>query len=196
MRRQWARFSGLLDSLLMKTKTEDSTIGIDLGDKSHAICVLDSQGERVEERTMTNRKESLKRLSLKYPSATIAFEVGSHSPWISRWLTELGHRVYVANPRKLRAIYENDRKSDERDAWMLARLARVDPSLLHPIELGTESAQRDLLQIKLRKLNGYNHAPEAIRSSRPRVRMEARIPYSLYSKPPPKRRSGIAKLKF
>lgn len=56
----------------------------------------------------------------------------------------------MANPRKLRAIYENDRKSDERDAWMLARLARVDPSLLHPIEHSTEEAQRDLLQVKLR----------------------------------------------
>ncbi|YCM46361.1 hypothetical protein V2O64_10065 [Verrucomicrobiaceae bacterium 227] len=36
------------------------------------------------------------------------------------------------------------------DANMLARIARVDESLLFPIEHGTEEAQRDLLQIKLR----------------------------------------------
>jgi transposase len=33
---------------------------------------------------------------------------------------------------------------------MIARLARVDPSLLHPIQHSTEEAQRDLLQVKLR----------------------------------------------
>jgi transposase len=65
-------------------------------------------------------------------------------------LSDLSHRVLVANPRKVRAIYQNTRKSDERDANMLARIARVDESLLFPIEHGTEEAQRDLLQIKLR----------------------------------------------
>ena len=55
-----------------------------------------------------------------------AFEVGSHSPWISRLLKELGHWVIVANPRELRAIYQNTRKSDEQDALMLAQIARVD----------------------------------------------------------------------
>ena len=58
--------------------------------------------------------------------------------------------VIVANPRKLRAIYQNDRKSDEQDALIIARLARVDPNLLHPIQHGSEEAQRDLLRIKLR----------------------------------------------
>ena len=28
-------------------------------------------------------------------------EVGTHSPWVSRFLQELGLRVIVANPRKL-----------------------------------------------------------------------------------------------
>jgi len=77
-------------------------------------------------------------------------EVGSQSPWISRFLKGLNHEVLVANARKLRAIYTNDRKSGERDAMMLAKLARVDPSLLYPIEHGSEQAQRDLLQVKLR----------------------------------------------
>ena len=55
-------------------------------------------------------------------------EVGQHSPWISRILGELGHEVLVANPRKVRAIYTNTRKSDQNDAHMLARIARVDPN--------------------------------------------------------------------
>lgn len=134
----------------MKTKSPFFTIGLDLGDKKHAICVLDQDGDIIDERSITNHRESLRRLSLKYPGARIAFEVGSHSPWIKRFLAELGHEVFVANPRKLRAIYTSDRKSDKNDARMLAKIARMDPELLHPVEHGTEEAQRNLLQVKLR----------------------------------------------
>jgi transposase len=134
----------------MKTKSPFFTIGIDLGDKKHAICVLNQDGDIIDERPITNHRESLRRLSKKYPGARIAFEVGSHSPWIKRFLAELGHEVFVANPRKLRAIYTSDRKSDKNDARMLAKIARLDPQLLHPVEHGSEEAQRDLLQIKLR----------------------------------------------
>lgn len=134
----------------MKTKSPFFTIGLDLGDKKHAICVLNQDGEIIDERSITNHRESLRRLSQKYPGARIAFEVGSHSPWIKRFLAELGHEVFVANPRKLRAIYTSDRKSDKNDARMLAKIARMDPELLHPVEHGTEEAQRDLLQVKLR----------------------------------------------
>jgi transposase len=134
----------------MKTKIPLITIGLDLGDKKHAICVLDQDGDIIDERAITNHRESLRRLSQKYPGARIAMEVGSHSPWIKRFLTELDHEVFVANPRKLRAIYTSDRKSDKNDARMLAKIARMDPRLLHPVEHGTEEAQRDLLQVKLR----------------------------------------------
>ena len=134
----------------MKNKIPRITIGTDLGDKSHAICVLDKAGEIIEQRSITNHRDSLWRLSQKYPKARIAMEVGTHIPWISRFWQALGHEVIVANPRKLRAIYTSTRKSDQTDACMIARLARVDPTLLHPIEHSSEEAQRDLLQIKLR----------------------------------------------
>ncbi len=126
------------------------TIGLDLGDKKHAVCVLDAAGSIIDERSITNHRESLRRLSQKHPGARIALEVGTHSPWTSRFLQSLGHEVVVANARKLRAIYANHRKSDRTDARMLAKIARVDPELLHPVEHGSEQAQRDLLQIKLR----------------------------------------------
>jgi transposase len=134
----------------MKTTIPLITIGLDLGDKKHAICVLNQAGKIIDERSITNHRESIRRLSLKYPGSRIAMEVGMHSPWISRMLRELGHEVLVANPRKVRAIYTNTRKSDQNDARMIARIARFDPELLHPVEHGTEQCQRDLLQVKLR----------------------------------------------
>jgi transposase len=134
----------------MKTNSSKTTIGLDLGDRKHALCVLSARGKVLKEGSLPNTREDLEDLSRRYGGALIVMEVGMQSPWISRFFKELGHRVLVANPRKVRAIYQNDRKSDRRDAEMLARLARSDEKLLSPIEHGTERAQRDLLQIKLR----------------------------------------------
>jgi transposase len=77
-------------------------------------------------------------------------EAGCHSPWVSRHLEQAGCEVIVSNPRKTRAIYQHERKSDRRDALMLARIARMEPALLYPVRHGSEEAQQDLLRIKLR----------------------------------------------
>jgi hypothetical protein len=61
----------------MKTKSVIRwTIGIDLGDLKHAICVLDRKGEIIDERTITNHRESLRRLAKKYPKARVADVLG------------------------------------------------------------------------------------------------------------------------
>lgn len=137
----------------MKTKTTKSsaiTIGIDLGDRKHAVCVLDAKGKVLKQESITNNRGSLTALSRRHPGALMVMEVGTHSPWTSRFLEGLRHRVLVANPRKVRAIYQNERKSDRKDAEMLARIARSDESLLYPVKHVGEEMQRDLLQIKLR----------------------------------------------
>ena len=48
----------------------------------------------------------------------VALETGTHSPWISRLLSELGHEV---NARKVRLIGESRKKDDRLDAQTLAR---------------------------------------------------------------------------
>lgn len=142
----------------MNTKTSSSSskkqfeyiIGIDLGDIRHAVCITNSDGDILVEKSIVNRREQLEELAKEYPGALIAIEVGGHSPWISRLLTSCGAEVVVANARKLRAIYENDRKCDQLDARMLAKLVRVDRDLLKPIQHSSEETQRDYISIKLR----------------------------------------------
>jgi transposase len=126
------------------------TIGLDLGDRRHRFCALDKEGQVLEEGTLGNTRECLSKLSCRYGGALIVMEAGCHSPWISRYLERLGCEVVVSNPRKTRAIYQHERKSDRRDALMLARIARMEPALLHPVWHGSEQAQQDLLRIKLR----------------------------------------------
>lgn len=125
-------------------------LGLDLGDRKHWLCVLDAAGTVVREGPVPNTRPALQQLLKEFPGATIALEAGTHSPWISRFLEEHGAKVFVANPRKLQAITRHERKCDRRDAHMLARLARADPALLHPIQHGTDRAQHDLLGLKLR----------------------------------------------
>ncbi len=123
---------------------------MDLGDRGHRFCVLDEGGQVIEEGSVGNERSRLGELGRRYPGALVVMEAGCHSPWISRYLEELKCRVVVSNPRKVRAIYQNERKSDRRDALMLARIARMEPALLYPVHHGSEEAQRDLLRIKLR----------------------------------------------
>jgi len=126
------------------------TIGLDLGDRRHRFCVLDERGQVKEEGTLGNSRGYLSELSERYRGALVVMEAGCHSPWISRHLADSGCEVVVSNPRKTRAIYQHERKSDRRDALMLARIARMEPALLYPVRHGSEQAQQDLLQIKLR----------------------------------------------
>ena len=138
------------------TTNQGVTIGIDLGDKYTQCCSLDGPGE-IEEtfRVRTTTAAFSKRFSSIEP-CRIVLEVGTHSPWASRLLSELGHEVIVANPRRVRLISANDSKSDAVDAELLARLGRADPKLLSPISHRGQEAQRDL--VLLRNRDGFVRA--------------------------------------
>lgn len=146
------------------------TIGMDLGDKNHALCILDKSGKVIKQTTVTNTSNDLKKFFAKYKGATIALEAGTHSPWISRHLAAMGCNVLVGNPRKLRAIWDSNDKSDNRDANMLARIARFDPDLLYPVTHRGEQAQIDLELLQARDIlvknrsNIINHVRGSVKS--------------------------------
>ena len=130
---------------------ERLTIGIDLGDRYSSYCILNEQGEVVIEDKLTTTKTGLNRLLEKMPASRVALEVGTHSPWVSRHVSALGHEAIVANPRSLGWITQSRNKNDRVDAEKLARMARVDVKLLAPIQHRGEQAQRDLAVIRARE---------------------------------------------
>jgi transposase len=65
-------------------------------------------------------------------------------------LTQLGHEVIVAHARNVRLIGESRRKDDRIDARTLARLARIDPQLLSPMQHRSAKAQIHLTVIRAR----------------------------------------------
>ncbi len=131
------------------TKEMTLTVGLDLGDRYIQACVLDEAGEIVEESRLPTKPQALKRRFACEP-LRIVLEAGTHSPWVSRLLTDLGHEVVVANPRKLRLVYQNESKSDRVDAEYLARLGRLDPSLLAPLRHRSAETQKDLAVLRSR----------------------------------------------
>ena len=138
----------------MKTKIpagEKVTVGLDLGDRRHTVCVLAASGDIVAEEAIVNTREVLTAFCARYPGATVVMETGTHSPWVSRLVAALGHPVIVANARKLRAISASHTKSDAEDARMLARLGRADPKLLSPVRHRSEATQRALVRLKVRE---------------------------------------------
>ena len=76
------------------------TIGLDLGDRWSNYCVLDEAGEILLEQKVATTPEAMKQIFEKIPRSLIALETGTHSPWVSRLLRELGHAVLVAHTRK------------------------------------------------------------------------------------------------
>ncbi len=118
-------------------------IGLDMGDKSTHYCVLDGSGGVVARGNLSTSSNSFSMIFSEVPRSRIALEVGTHSPWASELLKELGHEVYVANPRKVSGGRRRNRaKNDRLDAEELARLVKADPELLYPIEhRGTRARQ-------------------------------------------------------
>ena len=132
-------------------KGEVLVVGMDLGDKYSSYCVVKgSSGEVVEEGRLRTTDDEIRTWLGQRGRMRMAIEVGTHSGWVSRLLEGQGHEVLVANARKVRLIYANNRKNDRVDAQTLARLARLDPTLLAPIRHRSAEAQSHVSILRAR----------------------------------------------
>jgi transposase len=131
-------------------KQPQLTIGLDLGDRTSHYCILDETGHVILEDSLPTTPKGIQQVFSRIPRSRIALETGTHSPWVSRQLTQMGHEVIVAHARNVRLIGESSRKDDQLDARTLARLARIDPGLLGPVRHRSAQAQIHLTVIRAR----------------------------------------------
>lgn len=125
------------------------TYGIDLGDEYSQLCVLDDDGEVIEEgRIRTSEAVFRKRFAAR-ERGMVVMEAGTHSPWLSRLLEELGQECLVANPASLHR--RNRKKNDRIDAEKLARWGRSDPEMLEPIRHAGAEMQADMAVVHSRR---------------------------------------------
>lgn len=126
------------------------TVGMDLGDKTSRYCVLEDDGQVLEEGSVGTSQAAMTARFGRMGQCRVALEVGTHSPWVSRLLAGFGHEVIVANARQVQLISCSSRKDDRMDARTLARLARMDPQLLRPIRHRSQQAQEHLMVVRVR----------------------------------------------
>src|SRR5260370_32999990 len=131
-------------------KEKKLTSGVDLGDRWSFYCVLNETGKIILEQKVPTTPEAMKQTFSRMTQSLIAMETGTHSPWVSRLLTELGHKVIVAHAQKVGLITKSNRKDDRHDARRLARLVRIDSELLGPVQHRSAKAQIPLSVIRAR----------------------------------------------
>jgi len=124
-------------------------IGLDIGDRTTHCCMLQDR-EVISRRIAKTTHAGLDEALADYPAARVVLEAGSQSPWLSRHLRARGFEVHVVDPRRVQLISKDPRKTDRRDAEMLARLEHGMPELLGKVHHRGEQAQADLAMIRAR----------------------------------------------
>ena len=85
----------------MNNNSTTLTVGMDLGDKKHVICVIDNDGEVITRDTVPNEAAAIRdavTVMHKQGDLRVVIETGTHSPWISRLLEDEGVRFLSATP--------------------------------------------------------------------------------------------------
>jgi transposase len=70
---------------------------------------LNEAGGVILEQKLPTTPEAIRRTFEKMLRSRIGLETGTHPPWVSRLLTELGHKVIVAHARNVRLIGDSRR---------------------------------------------------------------------------------------
>jgi transposase len=137
--------------------------GLDVSRKSTHIYIEDRNGKRVEYQVVPTTPHSLESVLDRYVARGlhVAIEAGGSTGWIHDLLAELGARVHVVHPTKVKWIAASKKKTDRVDARLLAHLLRINglPEAVHmPTRQSREvrrllRARRQLVQIRTRLIN-------------------------------------------
>ena len=127
------------------------TVGVDLGDQWSNYCILGLSGETLAEGKFRTRRQEVTEFFQGLAKSRVVVEVGTHSAWVGEVIAGFGHEVLVANPRLMDGSKRRRRKNDRIDAEKLARLGRMDPKSLHPIQHRSTEVREDLLVLRARE---------------------------------------------
>ena len=125
-------------------------MGVDLGDQWSNYCILGLEGETLAEGQLQTTREDVAAFFGALTAARVVIEVGTHSAWVREVVVGCGHEVLVANPRLMDGTKRRKRKNDRIDAHKLARLGRVDPQSLYPMEHRSTEVRQDLVVLRAR----------------------------------------------
>lgn len=132
--------------------TIERCVGLDLGDKSTAWCLVGPGGAILSEGSLPTTREGLERVFGSMPRTRIVMEATRSTHWVRKVLQAFGHEVIVANPRRLDLITKSLRKTDRNDARILAQLGQTNLPLLSPVHERSDMTMRIRAMLRARAL--------------------------------------------
>lgn len=137
--------------------------GIDLAGVSSYMYVTNERGRRLTAGEVATDKVVFERRLRRFvrDGLSIAIEAGNQTAWVYEALIEMGAKVTVVNPTKVKLIAESRRKTDKIDAKILCELLRLDglPCPVHVPDRKTRAlrgllvARRQLLSARTKLCN-------------------------------------------
>jgi transposase len=129
----------------------DRVVGFDIGDRRIEVCVIAADDGRVlrREKLVTQRAAVEAWLARELP-ARVVMETGTHAPWIVRAARAAGHEGIVVDARRVKLITQSSRKTDRRDAHMLARIGRSELDLARPVHVRSQRTQQVRGMLRMR----------------------------------------------
>lgn len=120
-------------------------VGIDWAKSLHEVCVLDAQGEEIEQRQVEHKATPIAKLGDRLieqaggDPARVAVAIEEPRGTVVETLLERAIHVYVVNPKQLDRFRDRHTmagaKDDRLDAYVLADVLRTDRKLLRRLEL-------------------------------------------------------------
>lgn len=128
------------------------TVGLDVGDRRTHLCAVDPARSVIARESFATERCALEKVLAKFAGAKVLLEAGSQSPWMARVLRAGGYDVQVADPRRVQLISKDPRKTDRRDAELLAKMGAAMPELLGSVHHRGAAAQAHLSVVRARDL--------------------------------------------
>ena len=104
------------------------SVGLDVSQKTTAICVVDTEGRRVWRGTCPTDPGPISQLISKHAGtdAKLGVETGAMTPWLVHGLRAAGLDVAVLHARRVKAALQMRlNKTDHNDAEGLAQVVRT-----------------------------------------------------------------------
>ena len=102
------------------------TLGIDLHKRTSAWSLVDKDHTEIWSNSALCHPKNIAHILTQMPvppdDVQVAIEPVAGWRWVTTMLSDVGMDVHIAHPRKTRIIAESTQKTDEHDAYTLARL--------------------------------------------------------------------------
>lgn len=132
--------------------TERTSIGMDVHARSVRAAAIDTQTGEVIETTLPPDPLQVvswvEKIASDHGPVATCYEAGPTGYGLARALRDHGHRCEIAAPSKLIRPAGDKVKTDARDAFLLARLLRMDEITSVRVPTPTEESARDLVRAR------------------------------------------------